>query len=83
MRRVWCGFGVVAAGAQLLAACGYPDHMLMARYAMPLLEEGGRALRAAASLPDNIEPVEVTVAGVAGPDLDPDWSMRFTGACMR
>ena len=63
--RAWQGFGVITAGAELLARCGYPWHASLLRDMTPVLSEVSRALRSAASFPRDIRQVVVT-AEVAG-----------------
>jgi hypothetical protein len=54
LRRSWDGFGVVAAGAQLLACCGYPQHMAI------LASPGNRHARPLRALPPPIPEPDAT-----------------------
>lgn len=71
--RVWQGFGVVTAGAELLARRGYPWHASLLHDMTPVLSEVSPALRGAASFPQDIGQVVVTAdeapGGEAGPAL--------------
>lgn len=64
--RAWQGFGVITAGAELLARCGYPWHSSLLRDMGPVLSEVSPALRSAASFPQDIGQVTVTAEETPG-----------------
>jgi hypothetical protein len=68
--RAWEGFGVITAGAEMLARSGYPWHAGLVHDMTPVLSAASEVLRAAATFPGDAEQVAVTVK-VPGGDTDP------------